>query len=133
MSKYNKQLAKIDNATLSIERGVLSFWIFVDYEEGGSQGVGGITLDDAKHEKRTDGSLKFIKRQGTAYGCEVIRRLLLALDVDDFSKMKGRHIWVLGEGEGFNFKPAGIQKLRNDSGNQEPVIFGDILKELKNE
>mgnify|MGYP003117533717 FL=1 len=133
MREYNKQLARIEKATLSIERGILSFWIFVNYEEGPSQGIGGIALDDTKHEKQTDGSMKFIKRQGTAYGCEVIRRLLFALGVNDFSEMKGRNIWVLGKGEGiFDFKPVGIQKLRNDSGNQDPVIFDDILKELTN-
>ena len=132
MSEYNKQLARIEKATLSIERGILSFWIFVNYEEGPSQGIGGIALDDTKHEKQTDGSMKFIKRQGTAYGCEVIRRLLLALGVNDFSEMKGRNIWVLGKPGRFGFTPVGIQKLRNDSGNQDPVIFDDILKELTN-
>jgi len=43
----NKKLAKISKATLEIkERGILSFWIFVDYEEGCSQGVGGFALDE---------------------------------------------------------------------------------------
>lgn len=131
--KYNKQLAKISMAKLSMERDILSFWIFVDYEEGGGQGVGGITLDNPKKERQPDGTEKFIKRQGTAYGCEVIRRLLAALGVNDFSEMKGRNIWVLGTGERFGFKPIGIQKLRNDSGDKEPVIFDDILMEFTNE
>ena len=79
-------------AKLSTERNILSFWIFVDYEEGFSQGVGGIALDSPKKEKQPDGTEKFVKRQGTAYGCEVIRRLLLALGVNDLSEMKDRHI-----------------------------------------
>lgn len=131
--KYNKNLAKISKATLSMERGILSFWIFVEYEEGGGQGVGGITLDSPKKERQPDGTEKFIKRQGSAYGCEVIRRLLVALGVNDFSEMKGRNIWVLGTGEGFGFKPIGIQKLRNDLGDEDPVIFGDIKGEFTNE
>ena len=131
--EYNKKLAKISSASLSMERDILSFWIFVDYEKGGGQGVGGITLDNPKKERQPDGTEKFIKRQGTAYGCEVIRRLLAALGVNDFSEMKGRNIWVLGTGEGFGFKPIGIQKLRNDLGDKEPVIFDDILMEFTNE
>ena len=131
--KYNKNLAKISKATLSMERGILSFWIFVDYEEGGGQGVGGIALDSPKKERQSLWKKKFIKRQGSAYGCEVIRRLLVALGVNDFSEMKGRNIWVLGTGEGFGFKPIGIQKLRNDLGDEDPVIFGDIKGEFTNE
>ena len=133
--KYNKNLAKISKATLSMERGTLSFWIFVKYEEDcpwrGGQAVGGITLDSPKKERQPDGTEKFIKRQGSAYGCEVIRRLLVALGVNDFSEMKGRNIWVLGTGEGSGFKPIGIQKLRNDLGDEDPVIFDDILMEFK--
>jgi|TARA_R110000772_G_scaffold250116_1_gene364727 hypothetical protein len=131
--EYNRRLAKISKATLSMERDIMSFWIFVDYEEGGSQGVGGITLDNPKKEKQPDGRMEFIKRQGTAYGCEVIRRLLASLNVNDFSEMKGKYIWVLGEGEGLNFNPFGIQKPRNDLGDKEPVIFDDILMEFTNE
>ena len=76
----DKQLAKIKSAGLEIkERGILNFWIIVDYEDGGSQGIGGIALDTYDEGKK--------KRVGTAYGCEVIRRLLLALGVNDFSEM----------------------------------------------
>lgn len=120
----NKKLAKIDYAKLEIqERKILNFWIIVDYEEGGSQGVGGISLDTYDKSKK--------KRIGTAYGCEVIRRLLLALNVNDFSEMKGKYIWVLGDGEGFSFSPKGIKALDTSSGDKEPVIFHDILQEFK--
>lgn len=131
--EYSKNLAKISKARLSMDRDILSFWIFVEYEEGGGQGIGGITLDNPKKQRQPDGTEKFIKRQGTAYGCEVIRRLLAALGVNDFSEMKGRNIWVLGTGEGFGFEPIGIQKLRSDLGDKDPVIFDDILKEFTNE
>jgi len=30
---------------------------------------------------------------------------LLVLEVDDFSEMKGKHVWVHGEGEVFGFEP----------------------------
>jgi len=114
-----KKLAKISKAKLEIqERGILNFWIFVDYEEGCSQGVGGLALDEYDKEKK--------KRVGTAYGCELIRRLLIELQVDDFSEMKGKHIWVIGGGEGFRFKPTGIQALYTDNKESKPVIFSEI-------
>jgi len=117
----NKQLAIITKANLEIkERGILNFWIFVDYEDGGSQGIGGIALDTYNKDLE--------KRQGTAYGCEVIRQLLICLDVNDFSEMANKHVWVLGEGEGFSFKPKGITALQSSGGKQ--VIFDDIAKEF---
>ena len=54
----------------------------------------------------------------------MIRQLLSCLNVDDFSEMKGIHIYVLGEGEGFGFKPKGIQALRDNGG--KSVIFEDV-------
>jgi len=46
-----KQLAKITSAKLSIqERGILTFWIFVEYECGGGQGLGGLALDEYDKE-----------------------------------------------------------------------------------
>ena len=119
----SKQLAKISNATLEIkERGVLNFWIYVDYEEGGSQGVGGFVLDSYDKIKE--------RRVGSAFGCEMIRRLLLELNVNDFSEMKGRNIWVLGEGEGFGFKPTGIKALKGDGGSDDGVVFKSIIIDM---
>lgn len=120
----NKQLAKITSASLEIQdRGILNFWIHVDYEDGGGQGVGGIVLDQWNESRN--------ERVGTAYGCEVIRRLLLLLKVNDFSEMKGKMIWVLGEGDGLSFRPKGIQALNVDKRKQEPVIFDEILEYMK--
>lgn len=121
----NYKLAKITKASLEIqERGILNFWINVDYEEGGSQGVGGIALDTFDKVKN--------ERVGTAYGCEVIRQLLLALEVNDFSEMKGKIIWVLGNGEGLGFRPKGIKPLDVNCKNKEigEVIFEDIFAEF---
>ena len=123
-NKYKKEmekLAKISKATLEIkERGILNFWIYVDYEEGCSQGIGGIALDTYDEAKG--------HRVGTAYGCEVIRQLLLALGVNDFSEMEGKMIWVIGEGEGLNFRPKGLRPLKVDSSKDKTVIFDDILE-----
>lgn len=41
----NKKLARIRSANLEIqERGILTFWINIDYEDGLSQGVGSLVL-----------------------------------------------------------------------------------------
>lgn len=118
-----RQLAKISEAKLEIkERGILNFWIWVDYEENGSQGVGGISLDTYDEEKKC--------RVGTAYGCEMIRRLLLEMQVNDFSEMAGKHIWVLGEGTGLSFKPTGVQGLKGNGGSKEGVIFDNVYKDM---
>jgi len=117
-----KQLAKITSAKLSIqERGILTFWIFVEYESGGGQGLGGLALDGYDKELQ--------RRVGSSEGCELIRQLLLVLEVDDFSEMKGKHVWVHGEGEGFSFEPYGIQLLNVDSdGIKHPLLFKSVFE-----
>ena len=116
-----QKLARINKANLEIQdRGILNFWIMVDYEEGMSQGVGGIALDTYDEVKG--------ERVGTAYGCEVIRQLLLTLDVNDFSEMKGKMIYVLGEGSGLAFTPKGIKTLQLNGGKE--VIFNKILADF---
>ena len=118
----NKALARISSASLDIhDRGILTFYINVDYEEGMSQGIGGYALDEY------DEALG--RRIGTAYGCEVIRQLLLLLNVDNFSEMVNKDIWVLTEGTGLNIKPIGIQTLRADGG--KSIIFKDVLEQFK--
>jgi hypothetical protein len=118
-----KKLAKISRATLEIKQyGMLNFWIYVDYEEGSSQGIGGIPLDRWDEDKQD--------RVGTAHGCEIIRRLLLALNVDDFSQMKGKLIWVHGDGDGQSFHPTGIEALKVDNPRSEPVVFWSIIDEM---
>lgn len=85
MIDLEKRLAKVNSEKLSIqERGILTFYITVSYECGWCQGIGGITLDTWDEEKES--------RVGTAYGCEMIRRLLLEFDVDDFHEMAGKYM-----------------------------------------
>lgn len=117
-----KKLAKVSKANLEImERGILNFWIHVDYEEGCSQGVGGICLDQWDEASKS--------RIGTAYGCEIIRQLLLLFKVNDFSEMSGKMVWVLGEGEGLCFSPKGLESLRVD-GKKHTVIFSEVFEKF---
>lgn len=117
-----KKLAKVSKATLDIqERGILNFWVYVDYEEGLSQGVGGICLDDYDPVLKT--------RVGTAYGCEMIRQLLLIFGVNDFSEMKDKMVWVLGEGDGFSFTPKGFESLKVN-GKQRRLLFSEVFEKF---
>lgn len=121
-----KKLARVSKANLEIkERGMLNFWIHVDYEEGCSQGVGGIALDNY------DEQLKH--RVGTAYGCEMIRKTLEVFDVNDFSEMKGKMIYVLGEGEGFSFTPCGFEKINLNKNHKATDVcnFKDIYAQFE--
>lgn len=116
-----KRLAKIESASLNIkDRGILTFWVHVEYEEGCHQGVGGIALDGWSEEKQD--------RVGTAGGCELIRQLLLCLDVDDLSRAKGKIIWVIGEGEGLSFRPKGIEALRVNKSPVQRVVWKEVFE-----
>lgn len=121
------KLAKVTKATLEIqERGILNFWVFVDYEEGCSQGVGGIALDNYDKEAGC--------RVGTAYGCEMIRQLLLFFGVNNLEECKGQIVYVLGEGEGLSFKPTGFRHLRVSKGiRPERICFNEIYEQFKEE
>ncbi len=122
---FNKELAKITSFKLNIsDRGILMFHIFVDYEGGYSQGVGGLVLDEYDKKSKS--------RVGTAYGCEMIRQLMLVLGVDDFNDAKDKLIYILGEGDGLSFKPKGIQTL-NVYGNVKTLIFSDIFNKFNNQ
>lgn len=121
-----EQLAKITDASLTIqENGILSFSIWVEYENDGSvQNIGGYTLDNYSEKLKT--------RVGTAYGCEIIRRLLLELGVNDFSEMKDKVIWVIGIGNDNNFKVKGIRSLNINRQNNKNkgVIFEEIAQTM---
>lgn len=116
------KLAKVKSATLEIkERGILNFWVFVDYEEGCSQGIGGFSLDT------WDENLKI--RVGTAYGCEIVRQLLLFFGVNNLHEAKDEVVYVLGTGEGLNFKPNGFEHLSITRNNRPKRINFDKIRE----
>lgn len=123
----NRQLAKIRTLNLSYQdRKILMLNLNVDYETGCSQNIfGGLVLD----EPVKDSADKFLYRQGSAFGCEMIRLILDVLKIDDLSEGKGKYIHVLGEGEGFNFKPKGLETLRVD-GDQKKIIFSEVLEKI---
>jgi len=122
--EITRKLAYITNASLEVrDRGILMFNIWVDYEEGCSQCVGNFALDTYNETTK--------EREGTAYGCEMIRQILLELKVNDFCEMSGKHIWVLGSGKGLGFTPTGIQALKGTNKDRKAVIFSEVLEMFK--
>lgn len=116
-----EKLAKIKSASLEIkERGIINFWLHVDYEDGFSQGIGGIALDTYNNELDT--------RVDTAYGCEMIRQILLTLDVNDFSEMSGKYIKVYGIEKSFSFTVKGFKTLSFDT--NKTVDFDTIYQQF---
>lgn len=123
--ELQKKLARVSKATLEIkERDMLNFWVYCDYEDGCSQGVGGIALDS--YNKAAE------SREGTAYGCEMIRQVLNVFNVNDFSEMKGKLIYVLGTGEGFSFSPCGFERLNLDKNHKKDDVcnFKEIYEQF---
>ena len=119
----NKKLAKVKDAGTEMIKGhVLSFIITVEYEDGsGERYVGAMHLEKKKKKKK--------KRVGTAYGCEMIRRVLQQFEIDDLSQLKDKIVWVYGTGEGCTFEPDGIGRLKVNGG-EKPLIFADVYKDM---
>lgn len=89
----------------------------------GNKVWGGLTLDN------WDEGLK--RRIGTAYGCEMIRQLLLFFGVNNLNEAKGQVVYVVGEGTGLSFKPTGLKHLRVLKGERpEYICFNEIYKEF---
>lgn len=120
-----EKLAKIQTARLDMDRDIMSFWITVDYEDGFGQGIGGYALDTWDPEKK--------RRVGTAFGCEIIRRILSTFEVNDLSQLKGKMCWVMGtEDKGsLGFRPESICPLYVDyKKTKKPINFSQIFEEL---
>ena len=118
------KLAKVESASLEIkERGILNFWVHVAYEDGFNQGVGGLALDTWNKDLE--------RRVGTAYGCEMIRQLLLFFGVNNLTEAKGQVVYVVGEGEGLSFRPTGLKHLSVMKGDRpEYICFKEIYEQF---
>jgi hypothetical protein len=115
--EYAKELAKVERVELGWEdHGILTCALQVDYGSGG-QSVGGYALDEPGENGRT----------GTAYGMEFVARMMRACGVREWSKIKGRTIYVLRDGDGWNARVVGIAPLPTEPG--EPFLF-DSIKEM---
>lgn len=130
-----KKLAKVERAGLGFtDRKILTAHIVVKYEEGLCQDICAFCLDHPLPRDRDSITPEHVigdrtSRHGTKEGCEFIRRTLEVFNVDDLHCLKGSYLWVLGEGEGLNFKPVGFKPLEVDSNFRKgSVIYADIFE-----
>ena len=77
--------AIITNTRLGKERGIMTFWIFVEYDCGG-QGLGGIALDGYNKEKDC--------REGHYKSIELISKILDVVGVEKWEDLVGKHVRV---------------------------------------
>ena len=118
-SEKHYEIAKVESTSLGYEdHGILTCWLHLKYGTG-VQGAGGYALDE--YDEAAE------RRVGTAYGCEFIVRLMRACGVDEWSKVKGRTVYAVRDGEGFGARVIGIAPLPTEKG--EEFLF-DSLKEM---
>ena len=111
------------------DRKILVLDVFVDLPDGGSLSVFNMVLDNYNESKK--------ERQGTSYGCEIIRQTLDFFGVDDLSEVKNykcyllsnkENIWSAGDVLGLRQLP--FQQYKH---NLKEIIKEDVLNEFKQE
>ena len=74
------------------ESGVFTFWLVLDLQDGGGVSIGGYAMDEYD---------KIMKdRIGTAYGMNLIKRILEVVGVRTWEDLKGKYIRVESGGLG---------------------------------
>ena len=86
-------------------------WLFLKYEGGCGQGFGGYSL--TKPDKRRDDDDYEDRWLGTAWGMSYITRLLEAVGVDEWEKLKGKYVRVKREA-GWNGQILGVGHIIDD-------------------
>ncbi len=128
---YSEELAKITRTSFGWEdHGILTAWIFVDYDGGMSQGIGGYCLDEARRDE--EGNVLYGKdnhfvpsREGTAYGLEMIMGMMEAVGVKKWEDLKDKYVWVIRD-KGLGGKVYGLRGFRS----KKPFLFEDIRERL---
>jgi hypothetical protein len=83
--KVTERNAKITRTMLGTEdHGIMTFFLHLEYD-GGGQGFGGYGMD----EPVKDENGKFLRRRGTAFGCDAILRVLETLEIENWEDLPG--------------------------------------------
>jgi hypothetical protein len=107
----HKELAKVTGTMLGPEdHGIMTCMLYVDYENGSAQGIGGYDL-------RGVGAGKFIEH------------LIAACGVRQWEDIGGQTIYVLRESERMNARVLGVQRVVFGSDRSEPFTFADFWAE----
>lgn len=82
------------------DHGILTAFVYLDLQTGGSQGFGGYCLDTyEKHSVSTDAYAT--DRRGTEYGTDWLIGLLDVLGSLDSAQVKGRNVYALKADKSF--------------------------------
>lgn len=86
MQEYN---ATIKSTYIRFDRGCLTLWLDLEYGNGTMQGFGGFHFDRSIRDALVDD-----RREGTAYGTEFIRMVMLTVGVENWDDLKGKNVRV---------------------------------------
>lgn len=115
MSAPEQVIARIDSTFLGWEdHGILTAYLRLDYGSA-SQSTPGYTLDEPDGQR---------DRVGIAFGMEFVARIMRAVGVDEWGKLKGRTIFALVEGG----QVVGIEPLPTERG--ERFIFRELAEAM---
>jgi hypothetical protein len=101
--------AKITSTKLGAlsERGIMNFWIMLDYGDGCHQGLGGYALDSYDKEKG--------KRAQTKLTGELVFNILNVLELDSWEDLNGKYIRAIMEGANdFSAQVVGVAHIIKD-------------------
>ena len=111
------------------DRKILVLDVFVDLPDGGSLSVFNMVLDNYNESKK--------ERQGTSYGCEILRQTLDFFGVDDLSEVKNYKCYLLSNkdsiwsaGDVLGLRQLPFQQYKH---NLKEIIKEDVLNEFKQE
>lgn len=108
---YTKLLARIDRADLGIEdHGLFGFNLDFDFGDGGHQGSGWYTLNNAT-------------------GGPLLAAIMKAAGVDRWEQLKGRTVYVLKASSDYNARVDGFEKLPMDKSGGR-IIFEEVIKKI---
>lgn len=141
MTALYYELAKSTSSDIILSRDcILDFSIEFKYEGSARQSFTGWALDtpywrdgdieclDSKTAYKHNMNLDNFRRMGSAFGAEVIKRIMDVFSVTKFKDIPGKYVYVLKE-EGFNGLIKGIQQLPVDG--DKKLIMDDLYEELK--
>lgn len=102
----------------------LSAWVFIEHQDGGHQGFGGYVLGGTKDCRAGNHA-----EQGNL-AAEWLVGVMLAADVEDYTKIVGRAIRVKRDSDNFNANIVGIGHILKDDRWFEPkAAFAKLVKD----
>ena len=116
---YSGRIGVITGTTLGIEdHGIMTCYLNIEFD-GGGIGVGGHALDTPFLDNHGD----FVRREGSAYGLDLIMWIIKTVSVNSWENLKGQKVIVLFDGDSmWGSKAVGIAHTIDES---KILVFDD--------